>query len=309
MSSINDPDGLRKGLSALLEGSANQHKIISTDPDESHAAIGSSSFPLQVGLACAPDPGLPPRTTPSSPLQSISGILFTDPFTLHQSANPSRHPTVAERKPGRPQVESQSRRIPSTFSSSSGIPPVPVIPDAFQENPGKSASWSTMTSAGDVSHDRPRLPEKVFSTTPAFDVSHSKNGLTMEQHPMSKPVSEPAVPPGILTAYLTPSTEDRQAPYQNSLSQHAAHQCYGAPEDELELSEITALIHPHSPVQVASIFPASTRLKNSSRSSTDVKRVSPTCSHLGQGSRPIAVLDSMDPMLKEFVENRLQVCT
>ena len=251
---------------------------------------------------------MPLRPTPSSPLQSISGILFTDPFTLNQSASPSRNPTVAERKPGRPQVESQSKRIPSTFSSTSGIPPVPVIPNAFQENPGKSASWSTMTSAGDVSHDRPRLPEKVFSTTPALDVSLS-NGLTMEQHSMSKPVSEPAVPPGILTAYLTPSTEDRQGPYQNSLSQHAAHHCYGAPEDGLELSEITALIHPHSPVQVASIFPASTRLKNSSQSSTDVKRVSPTRSHLGQGSRPIAVLDSMDPMLKEFVENRLQVCT
>lgn len=127
-SSIDDPDGLRKGLSTLLKGrepGQNQSERLSIPP---MSPTGQGAAELSAWMD---------KFTSNSPfghasIASISGVLFADPFATSVGQITAPVSGSGRTKYSKSRTISVQRRKSSVPDLGDPVPPVPVIPDNFR---------------------------------------------------------------------------------------------------------------------------------------------------------------------------------
>ena len=128
-SSINDPDGLRRGLKALLNG-----------PQSSESSQATHNLPLsptRAGNAEAQsrwiDKSMSSSSVGPTAITSISGVLFADPFASSVGQRIDAPSGSGSAKYAKSRATSAERRTSSVLLPTTAVPPVPVIPDHFRQ--------------------------------------------------------------------------------------------------------------------------------------------------------------------------------
>jgi hypothetical protein len=289
-----DPDGLRKGLSALLGGRIsldNHSSPTNAAPDIDRSPVGSSESQSDQIQNIPFKP-----TTPMSSLTSISGILFADPFVTPPP--PPRASEEPERKTSHSaklRSDKHRRRISSVQIARGEAPPVPVIPDAFQDSPKPLLS-----------------PETHFNgsafrfTSPNYAQGGIKHEDESTDHMQSSPVAKITYWPSIFEDVNTKSSGTRldssTGTFQKSMVSDG-----GSPSLKQSGTKpnIVDVIHPHSPVQTVKPFPR----RFSTRPLDDKQSHLPTDSNQPP-RRSISMthgLPAIDPHVQNYVEARLHV--
>jgi hypothetical protein len=299
--SFSDPDGLRKDLSALLEGriSVDNHSASAGDTQNVHRTPVDANrpHPDHTGSASSMTPN------PSSSLASISGVLFSDPFVSTPPVRPTKDTDWKTSHSAKVRSDRPKRRISSVQIAKGEVPPVPIIPEAFQDSP--KALLSSQTK-----------PNETFRySSPNYISIGWKYGASDDRLQSSR-ISEPNYWPSIF--------EDVEIKYHGSsgdaLSLTASYQRQslisdGSPHvsdggfpsaNKGTKPNIIDVIHPHSPVQTVKPFPR----RFSSRPQQDVK-----LSHIAadpQQARRQSIsmtygMQAIDPQVQNYVEKRLQV--
>lgn len=272
-SSIDDPDGLREGLSALLSGSP--IKKNSPPPIEKPKSIEPSERPMS--------PLFSP--TGSANLASISGVLFADPFVTDASRNAS----TSISSPPKPSALSQPRprhnRSSSLRQSLDQAPPVPIIPDTYAHAQNRRLSGMPGPSSS--------RPPSVYSSRQSSPPPSAEPQLCYIGKVLAKQS------PTALTEHLRHgSYKGKEVAYDIEVGNE-----YGTydSDDHFLPSHVTEIIHPHSPVQVAKPFPRrlSTRPELDEEDETkEVRRVQ---------RNPSAVIANLDPQFQRYLDSKFKV--
>ena len=218
-SSIDDPDGLREGLSALLSGSP--VKMNSPRPIEKAKSIEPSERPMF------------PLSSPtgSASLASISGVLFADPFVADASQNASTTVSSPPKPSSLSQPRLRHRRLSSLRQLLDQAPPVPVIPDSY-------------------AHPQNRRLSGIPGPSPPTSVYSSRQGS-----PPPRPEPQHCYMGNVLAKQ--PPTGRLGSHKGKEVAYHEVGHEYGPydSDDHFLPSHVTEIIHPHSPVHVAKPFP------------------------------------------------------
>jgi hypothetical protein len=294
---LNDPDGLRKGLSALLEGrvSVNNHSTYVNDAREpDRTPVDASKL----------QPDHTPN--PSSSLASISGVLFADPFVSPPPVRVTKDADWKTSHSAKIRSDKPRRRISSVQIAKGEAPPVPVIPEAFHDSPKALLSPATR-------------PNGTFRySSPDYTSSGWKYEGASADRLQSSRIPEPKYWPSIFedveTRYNGASTDtlDRAAPFQSKLltseGSPRASDCGFPSANKGTKLNIIDVIHPHSPVQTVKPFPR----RFSSRPQQDEKLLH-VAGDPQQASRRSSSttygMHAIDPQVQNYVEKRLQVLT
>lgn len=269
--SIDDPDGLRQGLSALLNGTT--YKMTSPPPVEKPKAIE----PIQERSMSALSS--PPR---SGNLSSISGVQFVDPFI----ASPPWTPTtsLSPKPPPSTGYRSPHRRTSSLRQSLADAPPVPVIPGAYANAQNRRLSGMP----GPYSS----RPPSVYSSNPSSPPTRTEPQLyyaanVLAKHSPSRPESA------------------GQGSYKGKEVAHDVeggneHSQYDSSDEHVLPS--TRIIHPLSPVQVAKPFPRRLSTKPEVEEEED-----DTEENRRFQRNPSALVANLDPQLQAYLDARIKV--
>jgi hypothetical protein len=129
-SSINDPDGLRRGLKALLNGPQSSES-------NSQATHNLPLSPTRSGNAEAQsrriDKSMSSSSVGPTAIASISGVLFADPFASSVGQRIDTPSGSDSAKYAKSRATSAQRRKSPVLLPTTAIPPVPVIPDNFRQ--------------------------------------------------------------------------------------------------------------------------------------------------------------------------------
>ena len=130
-SSINDPDGLRRGLKALLNGRQSSES-------NSQATHSLPLSPTRAGKAEALsrwiDKSISSSSVGPTAIASISGVLFADPFASSVGQRIDTPSGSDGTKYAKSRATSAQRRNSSVLLlPTSAVPPVPAIPDNFRQ--------------------------------------------------------------------------------------------------------------------------------------------------------------------------------
>jgi hypothetical protein len=128
-SSINDPDGLRRGLKALLNcpqssesNSQATHNLL-LSPTKAGNAEAQSRW-IDKSISCS--------SVGPTAIASISGVLFADPFASSVGQRIDTPSGSDSAKYAKSRATSAQRRKSSVLPTTA-VPPVPVIPDNFRQ--------------------------------------------------------------------------------------------------------------------------------------------------------------------------------
>ena len=168
-SSIDDPDELRKGLKALLKG--RESSQIKSEPIISPPLSPTRSTDEQP-LSTWMDKFTSNSSSGPTPIASISGVLFADPFAT--SAQTTALSDSNRIKYAKSRTVSVQRRKSSIVLPEGLAPPVPVIPENFRQTsiarvaeiqrPPSLARLSSLENGSDLSEIiHPHSPVQVSS--------------------------------------------------------------------------------------------------------------------------------------------------
>ena len=236
---IDDPDGLRKNLSALLEGHSTEESVTKDSIADSLATP------------------LPERAHLS--ISSISGIQFSDPFTSKNTSSP-RSPIGTQ--PENKKLISKASKLEATWRRSSlhkkrdDVPPVPPIPEAFLP----FAALDSRTRLSSISV--PAIPSvearAVDSNHPALGRSLS---LSDGQQSATENLSE------LLAVYHSDPRMDEEHSLVLSDDTLIPKSEHAIPVEDWSSPDMRAIVRPHSPSH------ASTVISLPSRGSLEIKQV------------------------------------
>jgi hypothetical protein len=273
-SSIDDPDGLRQGLSALLSGSP----------------IKKNSLSIQIPkpIEQSDERPMSPLSSSSSPanLASISGVLFADPFL----AGPSRNVSTSISSPPKPcplsRPRAQHGRSSSLRQSLDQAPPVPIIPDVYAHAQNRRLS-------GILGPSSPR-PPSVYSSRQSSPPPRPEPQLCYMGNIPARQSS---------TSHLEHLRHGSYKGKEVAYDVEVANQ-YGSydSDDHFLPSHVTEIIHPHSPVHVAKPFPR----RLSTRPELDEEEDETERARRLQRN-PSAVIANLDPEIQRYFDSKLKV--
>ena len=266
-SSIDDPDGLREGLSALLIGSP----IKKNSPSlmEKANSVEPSGRPMS------------PLSSPTSSanLGSISAVLFADPFVMDASRNAFTTISSPPKPSSLSQPRLRYRRSSSLRQSLDQAPPVPIIPDTYAHTQNRRLSGMS----------GPSRPTSVYSSRQCSPLPRPEPQLCYMGNVLAKqpPTARHGSYKGKEVAYDV-EVGNEYRPYDS--------------DDHFLPSHVTEIIHPHSPVEVVKPFPRrlSTRaeLEEEEDETMEVRRLQ---------RNPSAALANLDPQIQRYLDSKSKV--
>jgi len=219
-SPVHDADGLLRGFNDLMLGNGGK--------SEANVEAGDQTgLPASKSLYIMPS-HVPTQQDASSALTSISGMTFSNPFTLPDSPP---LPAVARSQHGKVKPAGMRRRRSSKYLTTTDIPPVPDIPKTFL-----TASSGT-TKINQTSASR-RSCSNIGETLLNFDQGTDSRLSALEEG------TEKRFPPEDTGSDVLPFKRVQPSAYSDVRSAELGQ----AQEDPGVVDRTMPVIRPHSPV-------------------------------------------------------------